>query len=78
MRRCVGAYKKASFIHISLSGGIYEVVKGAIMGSYCEGTVEDIDSGDTTWVLVATTLVLFMTPGLAFHYGGAVDHKVYD
>ena len=48
------------------------------MGSYCEGTVEDIDSGDTTWVLVATTLVLFMTPGLAFHYGGAVDHKVYD
>lgn len=34
-----------------------------------------IDSGDTCWGLVATALVLFMTPGLAFHYGGAVNHK---
>ena len=35
----------------------------------------EIDSGDTCWGLVATALVLFMTPGLAFHYGGAVTHK---
>jgi Amt family ammonium transporter len=34
-----------------------------------------IDSGDTAWVLVATALVLFMTPGLAFFYGGMVRTK---
>ena len=32
-----------------------------------------IDSGDTSWVLAATALVLFMTmPGLALFYGGLV------
>lgn len=34
-----------------------------------------MDSGDTAWVLVATALVLFMTPGLAFFYGGMVRTK---
>ncbi|MCA8953186.1 MAG: ammonium transporter [Planctomycetes bacterium] len=31
-----------------------------------------IDSGNTAWVLVSTALVLLMTPGLAFFYGGLV------
>ena len=31
-----------------------------------------IDTGDTAWLIVATALVLFMTPGLAFFYGGLV------
>ncbi len=30
---------------------------------------------DTAWVLVATALVLLMTPGLAFFYGGLVRSK---
>jgi Amt family ammonium transporter len=34
-----------------------------------------IDSGDTAWVLAASALVLFMTPGLAFFYGGFVRNK---
>ena len=34
-----------------------------------------IDSGDTAWVIVASAMVLFMTPGVAFFYGGAVGHK---
>ena len=34
-----------------------------------------IDSGSTAWMLVATALVLFMTPGLAFFYGGLVRGK---
>ena len=34
-----------------------------------------IDSGDTTWILVSTALVLLMTPGLAFFYGGLVRAK---
>ena len=35
-----------------------------------------IDTGDTTWVLVSTALVLAMTaPGLALFYGGMVRGK---
>ena len=34
-----------------------------------------MNSGDTAWVLVAAALVLFMTPGLAFFYGGMVRAK---
>ena len=34
-----------------------------------------IDSGATAWVLVSTALVAFMTPGLAFFYGGMVRAK---
>lgn len=34
-----------------------------------------IDTGDTAWLLVSTALVLLMTPGLAFFYGGMVRKK---
>lgn len=34
-----------------------------------------MDSGSFTWMVVATALVLFMTPGLAFFYGGLVRVK---
>jgi len=34
-----------------------------------------LDSGNTAWVLVSAALVLFMTPGLAFFYGGMVRSK---
>lgn len=34
-----------------------------------------INSGDVAWVLVSSALVLFMTPGLAFFYGGMVRRK---
>lgn len=34
-----------------------------------------MDSGNTAWVLVSAALVLFMTPGLAFFYGGMVRSK---
>jgi Amt family ammonium transporter len=30
------------------------------------------DTGDTAWMMVSTALVLLMTPGLAFFYGGLV------
>jgi Amt family ammonium transporter len=32
--------------------------------------VPTIDTGNTTWLLVSSALVLLMTPGLAFFYGG--------
>ena len=34
-----------------------------------------VDSGDTAWVLVSAALVMLMTPGLAFFYGGLVRRK---
>jgi ammonium transporter, Amt family len=34
-----------------------------------------IDSGDTAWLLTSSALVLLMTPGLAFFYGGLVRGK---
>ena len=34
-----------------------------------------MNSGDTAWVLISAALVLFMTPGLAFFYGGMVRAK---
>lgn len=37
---------------------------------------QDIDSGDTSWILTSTALVLFMSlPGLALFYGGLVRAK---
>ena len=34
-----------------------------------------INSGDTAWMLTATGLVLLMTPGLSYFYGGMVGRK---
>jgi Amt family ammonium transporter len=34
-----------------------------------------IDSGDVAWMLTASGLVLLMTPGLSFFYGGMVQKK---
>src|SRR5918995_3741144 len=34
-----------------------------------------ISAADTAWMLVATALVLLMTPALAFFYGGLVRSK---
>ena len=34
-----------------------------------------ISGGDTAWVLVATAMVMLMTPGLALFYGGLVRRK---
>jgi Amt family ammonium transporter len=35
----------------------------------------EISSGDTAWILVSAALVMLMTPGLAFFYGGLVRRK---
>jgi Amt family ammonium transporter len=38
-------------------------------------TPKTIDSGNTAWILAAASLVLLMTPALAFFYGGMVRVK---
>jgi Amt family ammonium transporter len=34
-----------------------------------------VDTGDTTWLLISSALVMLMTPGLALFYGGMVRQK---
>jgi len=45
---------------------------GSALGADAQST---INSGDTTWILVSAALVMLMTPGLAFFYGGLVRKK---
>ena len=35
----------------------------------------EINSGNTAWVLASAALVMLMTPGLGFFYGGLVRKK---
>src|ERR671937_1279206 len=37
--------------------------------------MSSISSGDTAWLVASAALVMFMTPGLAFFYGGLVRAK---
>ncbi len=50
-------------------------VTGAVLPSTPATGGGAIDTGDTAWMLTATALVLLMTPGLSFFYGGMVDRK---
>ncbi|MDA8442206.1 MAG: ammonium transporter [Peptococcaceae bacterium] len=43
--------------------------------AFAAGTTPHIDTGDTTFVLISTALVMLMTPGLALFYGGMVHKK---
>jgi Amt family ammonium transporter len=36
---------------------------------------DDVNAGDTAWILASAALVMLMTPGLAFFYGGMVRSK---
>jgi Amt family ammonium transporter len=47
---------------------VFPSIPGAII-------TEGVDTGDTAWMLVASALVLIMTPGLAYFYGGMVNAK---
>ena len=40
------------------------------ISSFAEGEAVKLDTGNTAWVMVAGAMVFFMTPGLAFFYGG--------
>jgi Amt family ammonium transporter len=37
--------------------------------------LDTLDTGDTAWTLISAALVLLMTPGVGFFYGGMVTHK---
>ena len=51
-------------------------VGGALLTAPAMAFADEIDSGDTAWVITATALVLFMTiPGLSLFYAGMVRSK---
>lgn len=67
--------RKSNFLVLALLvpaiwflGSSYETATDALV-------LDDLDTGDTAWMVVASAFVLLMTPGLAFFYGGMVDRK---
>ncbi len=53
---------------VALAGVMTPVAGPALAGG-------PINSGDVAWMLTASALVLLMTPGLSFFYGGMVNRK---
>src|SRR5947207_9834497 len=53
---------------VSLAGAFFRAAPQAVTGG-------PLSAGDTAWMLTATGLVLLMTPGLSFFYGGMVRTK---
>ncbi|TCN70079.1 ammonium transporter [Acetobacteroides hydrogenigenes] len=50
-------------------------VLGIFMPSTPLGEIKGVNSGDLAWMLTSTALVLLMTPGLSFFYGGMINPK---
>jgi Amt family ammonium transporter len=65
MNRCL----HRGFLFASLWAVAWEGV------AFAEDMTPTVNSGDTAWMLVSAALVLLMTPGLAFFYGGMVRTK---
>ena len=53
---------------VSVAGALFRPAPQAVTGG-------PINAGDLAWMLTATGLVLLMTPGLSFFYGGMVRTK---
>ncbi|MDX2005792.1 MAG: ammonium transporter [Meiothermus sp.] len=51
------------------------VLLGSVLGGLALAEDPELSAADTAWMLVATGLVLLMTPALAFFYGGLVRSK---
>jgi Amt family ammonium transporter len=43
--------------------------------TFADALSPKVDSGDTSWILISSALVMLMTPGLALFYGGMVRSK---
>jgi Amt family ammonium transporter len=65
--------RKLNFIVLGLI--VLVILIGNNSYEYISDSTLQIDSGDTAWMIVSCALVLLMTPGLAFFYGGMVNIK---
>jgi len=50
-------------------------VVGAAFAEAPASSPPKVDTGDTSWILISSALVMLMTPGLALFYGGMVRAK---
>ncbi len=64
--------KSVIFLLLLLAVSVLAVFMPAVPGPI---VTEGINSGDVAWMLAASALVLLMTPGLAYFYGGMIDTK---
>ena len=56
-------------------GGMIALGFAAALPLAPTGATQAVNGADTAWLLTATGLVLLMTPGLAFFYGGMVSRQ---
>jgi len=66
--KATGSFFFALLIVIGIISGVYPSTHPEV----ADGT---LNHGDLAWMLTATALVLLMTPGLSFFYGGMVKTK---
>src|ERR1700755_2198901 len=64
--------KSIVFLVLLIAISILAVIMPAVPTTI---NTEGINSGDVAWMLAASALVLLMTPGLAYFYGGMIDTK---
>jgi len=51
------------------------LIAGAAFAETPTSSAPKVDTGDTSWILISSALVMLMTPGLALFYGGMVRQK---
>jgi Amt family ammonium transporter len=66
--------KRTFFISL-LTLALAPIVALALQPPSSAPAPEGLNAGDVAWMLTASSMVLFMTPGLAFFYGGMVSAK---
>jgi len=66
---------KKKWLFFSIALGVVAIVGAFLPSGPQLGTDPALSAGDIAWILCATGLVLLMTPGLSFFYGGMVRSK---
>lgn len=66
---------KTSWLIVLIGGLLLSLTAVYVSGTAPAKTDPNIVSGDVAWMLTSTALVLLMTPGLAFFYGGMIQTK---
>ena len=61
--------RKSKFLYILL------LIQFCIPVSAFSAAGNGVDTGNTAWIMISSTLVMLMTPGLAFFYAGMVSRK---
>ncbi len=70
-------FSKPVRVFLTSTAGAFIFLLSAACGNAhaADAAGQTVNSGDTAWMLISTALVMLMTPGLAFFYGGMVRRK---